>query len=71
MVALQRVADGEEFVQTSPSESLLHDAATGLRFRCKVAFVDLDLKCVASMPHYVALDRSVRTSFANAARGAC
>jgi inositol-pentakisphosphate 2-kinase len=57
MVALQQLpADAEH---CAADEIVLHDAVTGLRFRSKASFLDLDIKRVASMRRYLDLDREV------------
>ena len=57
MVALQLLPAGA--VDADPDDVAIVDAASGLAFRCKAAFVDLDVKQVAKMPHYLALDRAL------------
>jgi hypothetical protein len=61
IVALQRLSDDASPVSTD--ELLIREPVTGLHFRCKAAFVDLDLKRVASMRRYVKLDREVVAHF--------
>lgn len=58
MVTLQLLPDSGHAL-SSEGASIIHDAVTGLSFRCKAAFLDLDLKPVAKMRSYVALDRRV------------
>jgi hypothetical protein len=57
MVALQPLPAGA--VDAAPDDVVVVDAATNLAVRCKAAFVDLDVKQVTKMPHYLALDRAV------------
>jgi hypothetical protein len=57
IVALQRLSDDAS--PAGPEELVIREPVTGLRFRCTAAFVDLDMKRVASMRRYVELDREV------------
>ena len=79
MLAFQRLPDdaADDCFDGGNSEGdaavvLLHDAPSGLRFRCKAAFLDLDMKPARKLPHYLALDRRVVAAYrrATAADGA-
>ena len=61
MVALQPLPAG--FANAGDDDVLVVDAATNLTWRCEAAFVDLDLKRVTKMPHYLALERAVVAHF--------
>lgn len=61
MVALQPLPGGAE--DAAPGDVLVADAALDLVVRCKAAFVDLDVKQVTKMPHYLALDRALVALF--------
>jgi inositol-pentakisphosphate 2-kinase len=61
MVALQPSPVGA--ADASHEDTVVADAASNLTFRCKAAFVDLDVKRVAKMPQYLALDRAVVALF--------
>ena len=77
MLALQRLPDdaADDCFDDGDGDGavvLLHDAPSGLRFRCKAAFLDLDMKPARKLPHYLALDRRVVAAYrrATAANGA-
>ena len=61
MVALQPLPVG--FADAGPDDVLVADAATKLTCRCQAAFVDLDVKRAAKMPHYMALECAVVALF--------
>ena len=61
MVALQPLPVGT--ADAGPDDVVVVDAATNLTCRCQAAFVDLDVKRVAKMPHYMALERAVVALF--------
>ncbi len=59
MVSLQLLGGGGHAFAGERDGAVIHDAASGLHFRCKAAFLDLDLKPVAKMRSYAALDRRI------------
>ena len=61
MVALQPLPVGT--AGAGADDVLVVDAATNLTCRCQAAFVDLDVKRVTKMPHYLALERAVVAHF--------
>lgn len=61
MISLQRVTDAGDCGDEA-AETVIADRQTEAVFRCRVAFVDLDLKRACRMPAYVALDRAIVTA---------
>lgn len=68
MLTFQEVPDNETVEVDTECHKMIHCSETGKCYRCKMHFLDLDLKPLKKMPHYYRLDQDIVRAYLNASQ---